>query len=222
MRISSLLGLSVTLLLALAGCALFEEGSPNVCPQTAILDGPGELVRFAPGSAGNPGDVLFRTKMKSISGLCDVDEKKGVDMELQIAMEAARGAVAGESELMERHLVVFGVVDRERADSAQPAADLAGIDDQHFAHPPLVALVGMAVDDEVELLPAATSTTPRGSCMTSVRRSARRVSHHCASSRAPISAKARWIWRTSPSLFPVIPCSGASSPASSRTANGEQ
>jgi hypothetical protein len=84
--------------LAFSGCALLEEGSPNVCPQTAILDGPGELVRFAPGSPGSPGDVVFRAKMKSISGLCDVDEKKGVDMELQIAMEAARGPANAKGE----------------------------------------------------------------------------------------------------------------------------
>lgn len=89
MRSSPLIA-ALALLPAFSGCAFLDEGSPNVCPSTAILDGPGELVRFAPGSAGSPADVLFRTKMKTISGVCDVDEKS-VDMELQIAMEAARG-----------------------------------------------------------------------------------------------------------------------------------
>ncbi len=107
MRIRSLFALSVAQLLALGGCALLEEGSPNVCPQTAILDGPGELVRFAPGSPGNPGDVLFRTKMKSISGLCDIDQKKGVDMELQIAMEAARGPANANGEAQFAYFVAI-------------------------------------------------------------------------------------------------------------------
>ena len=96
MRSSPLIA-ALALLPAFSGCAFLDEGSPNVCPSTAILDGPGELVRFAPGSSGSPADVLFRTKMKTISGVCDVDEKS-VDMELQIAMEAARGPANAKGE----------------------------------------------------------------------------------------------------------------------------
>ena len=112
MRTRSLIAASVALPLALAGCALLDEGgSPNVCPQTAILDGPGELVRFAPGSAGGPGDMLFRAKMKAISGLCDAD-KKGVDMELQISMEAVRGPANAKGEAQFAYFVA--ILDRDK------------------------------------------------------------------------------------------------------------
>lgn len=113
MRIGSLVAVSVALPLVFTGCALLEGGgeSPNFCPQTAILDGPGELVRFAPGSAGGPGDVVFRTKMKSISGVCDVDDK-GVDMELQIAMEAARGPANAKGEAQFAYFVA--ILDRDK------------------------------------------------------------------------------------------------------------
>ena len=88
-----------------------EGGSPNICPQTAILDGPGELVRFKPDGAGAPGDVLFRTKMKSISGICDVDEK-GVDMELHVAMEVARGPANAKGEAQFAYFVA--ILDRDK------------------------------------------------------------------------------------------------------------
>lgn len=105
-RFRSLIAALAVLPPVLAGCALLDEGSPNICPSTAILDGPGELVRFAPGTGGGPGDVLFRTKMKSISGLCEVDEK-GVDMELQVAMEAARGPANAKGEAQFAYFVAI-------------------------------------------------------------------------------------------------------------------
>ena len=79
------------LLLALGGCGILNnEGSGYVCPNTAILEGPGELVRFTTGSANGPNDVSFRSKMNTVSGTCEVDEKT-ITMELSIAMEASRG-----------------------------------------------------------------------------------------------------------------------------------
>jgi hypothetical protein len=75
---------------ALGGCAAFSEGSPNICPATAILDDAGELVRFANAVPKGPVDVAFTARMKYISGVCDVDEKNVV-MELSTWMEATRG-----------------------------------------------------------------------------------------------------------------------------------
>jgi hypothetical protein len=76
--------------LAAGGCALLNEGSPNICPATAILDDAGELVRFAGTAPKGPVDVTFTARMKYISGVCDVDEKNVV-MELNTWMEATRG-----------------------------------------------------------------------------------------------------------------------------------
>ncbi len=76
--------------LAAGGCALLNEGSPNICPATAILDDAGELVRFTAASPKGPGDVAFTARMKYISGVCQVDEKDVV-MELNTLMEAKRG-----------------------------------------------------------------------------------------------------------------------------------
>lgn len=77
--------------LALSGCALIgNQSSPYLCPTTAILQGPGELVRFAKGPEYGPDDVSFHTKMKTISGNCDVQDTL-ITMNLRIAMEALRG-----------------------------------------------------------------------------------------------------------------------------------
>lgn len=97
---------AAALLSVLGGCAFLDEGSPNFCPSTAILDGPGELVRFASGSASGPGDVLFRTKMTSISGLCEVDDK-GVDMELNVGIEVVRGPANANSEAQFAYFVAI-------------------------------------------------------------------------------------------------------------------
>ncbi len=85
------------LLLSAGGCAMFSEGSANLCPTAAILDGPGELVRFATGPSNGPADVAFRAKMKSVSGLCEMDEKS-ITMELNVPMEALRGPANAKGE----------------------------------------------------------------------------------------------------------------------------
>ena len=93
MRVKHLkfLGVFAAALLGLNGCAVLEgDGEAAFCPPTAILDEPGELVRFKGGTAPGPANVMFRTKMKSISGLCDFDEETIV-MDLGIAMRALRG-----------------------------------------------------------------------------------------------------------------------------------
>lgn len=81
----------------MSGCAVLDEGTPNVCPQTAILDDAGELVRFASATPAGPGDVAFRVRMKQISGICEVDESE-VEMELAAAMETLRGPSNAEGE----------------------------------------------------------------------------------------------------------------------------
>ena len=76
--------------LAEGGCGVLSEGSPAVCPVTAILDDAGELVRFKSNPPGGPADVDFNARMKYISGVCDVTEKE-VTMELNTWMLATRG-----------------------------------------------------------------------------------------------------------------------------------
>lgn len=76
--------------LGIGGCATLDEGTPNVCPPTAILDDVGELVRFANATPSGPTDVVFRTRMKQVSGFCDVNESL-VEMELNTSMETVRG-----------------------------------------------------------------------------------------------------------------------------------
>ncbi len=89
-RVAAAAGL--LMLLALGGCGVLggNTTSPYLCPTTAILEGPSELVRFVKGSARGPNDVSFRTKMKSVSGNCDVADKL-ITMDLAISMEALRG-----------------------------------------------------------------------------------------------------------------------------------
>lgn len=91
--------LVAALISAVSGCAFFGGGGEalSFCPSTAILDGPGELVRFTSGSANGPGDVVFRTRMKSVSGFCEVDDK-GVDMQLNVAIETLRGPANAKGE----------------------------------------------------------------------------------------------------------------------------
>jgi hypothetical protein len=97
--------------LALSGCALLDQGSPNFCPSTAILDGPGELVRFTPGPENGPGDVSFRSKMKAISGICEIDEKS-ITMELNVAMETLRGPANAKGEAQFVYFVA--ILDKEK------------------------------------------------------------------------------------------------------------
>lgn len=110
-RVVTVLALSVAVLTA-AGCAVLEGGeSPKVCPSTAILDDAGELVRFATVPAKGPADVAFTTRMKSISGVCDSDEKT-VAMELSTSMEAVRGPANAKGEI---HFVYFvAILDRNK------------------------------------------------------------------------------------------------------------
>lgn len=78
------------LALGIGGCAFVDDGAPNVCPQAAILDDAGELVRFASAKPSGPSDVAFRARMKRVSGFCEVDAD-WVEMELTTAMETERG-----------------------------------------------------------------------------------------------------------------------------------
>ena len=78
------------LALLVSACASFGDGSAGLCPVAAILDEPGQLVRFQTAASSGPGDMLFQTKMKKVSGVCDFDEKS-IDLELGIVMEALRG-----------------------------------------------------------------------------------------------------------------------------------
>ena len=79
-------------MLALAACGSGGEvgGAAGLCPQTAILDDPSQIVRFKPESEKGPGDLLFHIRIKTFSGECDFDEKE-IAMDLRIAMEALRG-----------------------------------------------------------------------------------------------------------------------------------
>jgi hypothetical protein len=79
--------------LALAACSSDGEvgdGSAGLCPQTAILDDPGQIVRFKPNTAKGPGDLVFHLKMKTFSGECEFDEKE-IALDLRVSMEALRG-----------------------------------------------------------------------------------------------------------------------------------
>lgn len=99
------------LILLLGACAQFEDGSAGLCPPTAILDEPGQLFRFQTAASSGPGDMLFQTKMKKISGICDFDEKS-IDMELSIVMEALRGPAnkAGRAQFV----YFVAILDRDR------------------------------------------------------------------------------------------------------------
>lgn len=75
----------------LSGCAVLDSGEPlTICPPTAILDDAGEIVRYTKTPPTGPGDLAYTTRMKYISGVCDVGEDEVV-MELSTAMEATRG-----------------------------------------------------------------------------------------------------------------------------------
>jgi hypothetical protein len=113
LRISRYFAAALSVLsLTLGGCGIINnEGSPYVCPNTAILEGPGELVRFTAGSASAPNDVSFRTKMKMVSGTCDVDEKN-ISMELYIAMETLRGPANTKGEAQFAYFVA--ILDKDK------------------------------------------------------------------------------------------------------------
>ena len=97
--------------LGIGGCAILDEGTPNVCPSTAILDDAGELIRFSSATPSGPGDVAFRARMKQISGLCEVDEAF-IDMELNTAMEAFRGPSNADGEAKFTYFVA--ILDKDK------------------------------------------------------------------------------------------------------------
>lgn len=78
--------------LVLAACGSDGDvgGSAGLCPQTAILDDPSQIVRFKPDTEKGPGDLLFHMRLKTFSGECEFDEKE-IAVDLRIAMEALRG-----------------------------------------------------------------------------------------------------------------------------------
>ncbi len=102
---------AATGLLILSACAQFEE-EVSLCPNAAVLEAPGELVRFKEGAATGPENVLFRTKMKYVSGVCDFDEKS-IDMELSVAMEAKRGAANADGKAQFTFFIAIIDIDRK-------------------------------------------------------------------------------------------------------------
>jgi hypothetical protein len=87
LRIFWLLGI-----LAIAGCGTSSDvaGGAGLCPQTAILEDAGQIVRFKPDSERSPADLRFQMRIRTFSGECDIDEKE-IALDLRIAMEALRG-----------------------------------------------------------------------------------------------------------------------------------
>ena len=86
--------------LALAACSsdgAVGDGSIGLCPQTAILDDPSQILRFKPDTGKGPGDLLFHTQIKTFSGECEFDEKE-IALDLRIAMEALRGPANAKGE----------------------------------------------------------------------------------------------------------------------------
>lgn len=98
-------------LLVLSACAQFDQEVAS-CPNAAILEAPGELVRFNDGATAGPENVLFRTKMKYVSGVCDFDEKS-IDMELSVAMEAKRGAANADGKAQFTFFIAIIDIDRK-------------------------------------------------------------------------------------------------------------
>lgn len=79
--------------LALAACSsdgAVGDGSAGLCPQTAILDDPSQIIRFKPDTQKGPGDLVFHLRMKTFSGECEFDEKE-IALDLRVVMEALRG-----------------------------------------------------------------------------------------------------------------------------------
>lgn len=99
-------GLSV-----LAACAQFDQEVAS-CPNAAILEAPGELVRFKENTPAGPENMLFRTKMKYVSGFCDFDEKS-IEMDLSVAMEAKRGAANTDGKAQFTFFIAIIDIDRK-------------------------------------------------------------------------------------------------------------
>ena len=95
----------------LAGCVAFDDESAGLCPSAAILEEPGQLVRFKTKQSNAPNDILFQTKMLQLSGVCDFDDKV-IDMELQIAMHAQRGPANKEGKAQFVYFVA--ILDRDK------------------------------------------------------------------------------------------------------------
>lgn len=104
------MGAAAAGLLVLASCTQFDQ-EVALCPNAAVLEAPGELVRFKEGTAAGPENVLYRTKMKYVSGICDFDEKS-IDMELSVAMEAKRGAANADGKA--QFTFFIAVIDADR------------------------------------------------------------------------------------------------------------
>ncbi len=88
-------------MLALAGCGKFDLGldtsiltaEPNYgayCPRVAVLDGPGELTRFAPGGEGALDQVVFSARMRRIDHYCYIHKKK-TDIVTTLMFDVIRG-----------------------------------------------------------------------------------------------------------------------------------
>lgn len=86
--------------LAMAACSSDGEvgdGAIGLCPQTAILDDPSQIVRFKSDTGKGPGDLLFHTQIKTFSGECEFDEKE-IALDLRISMETLRGPANAKGE----------------------------------------------------------------------------------------------------------------------------
>ena len=102
---------AITVAILLTGCAFLDEGTPNVCPSTAILDDAGELVRFASAPPKGPGDIAFQTRMKRLTLLCEVDDKS-VEMDLFAAMEVVRGPANPKGEA--KFVYFIAILDKDK------------------------------------------------------------------------------------------------------------
>tara|TARA_B100001123_G_scaffold287360_1_gene320307 strand:+ start:130 stop:684 length:555 start_codon:yes stop_codon:yes gene_type:complete len=107
----------VTLGLLASACAedsIFGGGgtlSGFACPQVAILEGPGELTRFADGKTGNISDVLFQARMEVTGGVCDIEENK-VFVTADIKLNVIRGPAETKREV--KFTLFIGIIDSMR------------------------------------------------------------------------------------------------------------
>lgn len=60
------------------------------CPQAAVLDEPGDLIRFSETSAGGISSILFRASLDLVESYCEID-RESVDVTVTLELKVVRG-----------------------------------------------------------------------------------------------------------------------------------
>ena len=93
-------GILAGLLVALAGCGVFDKEPPKPCPVALVLKEAGEVVRYQPGAGRDLLDVAYRASFGQNSLECHYKGSRlAVALDVEVIAERGPGAGAGEARI---------------------------------------------------------------------------------------------------------------------------